>query len=84
MASITDNELKSLEDNNQIAANYCNNNGEISEENNPNGSIKNIAGIFNLKKNVVGMMPHPERVIEKSLSSKDGSFFFENLLNNMN
>ena len=80
----TDNELKSLEDNNQIAANYCNNNGEISEENNPNGSIKNIAGIFNLKKNVVGMMPHPERVIEKSLSSKDGSFFFENLLNNMN
>ncbi len=80
----TDNELKSLEDNNQIAANYCNNNGEISEEHNPNGSIKNIAGIFNLKKNVVGMMPHPERVIEKSLSSKDGSFFFENLLNNMN
>ena len=80
----TDNELKSLEDNNQIAANYCNNNGEISEENNPNGSIKNIAGIFNLKKNVVGMMPHPERVIEKSLSSKDGSFFFENLINNMN
>ena len=80
----TDNELKSLEDNNQIAANYCNNNGEISEEHNPNGSIKNIAGIFNLKKNVVGMMPHPERVIEKSLSSKDGSFFFENLINNMN
>ena len=80
----TDNELKSLEDNNQIAANYCNNNGEIAEEYNPNGSIKNIAGIFNLKKNVVGMMPHPERVIEKSLSSKDGSFFFENLINNMN
>ena len=80
----TDSELKSLEDNNQIAANYCNNNGEIAEEYNPNGSIKNIAGIFNLKKNVVGMMPHPERVIEKSLSSKDGSFFFENLLNNMN
>ena len=46
----TDNELKSLEDNNQVAASYCNNNGEIDEENNPNGSIKNIAGIFNKKK----------------------------------
>jgi|TARA_B100001079_G_C16399303_1_gene510616 phosphoribosylformylglycinamidine synthase len=80
----TDNELKSLEDNNQVAASYCNNNGEIDEENNPNGSIKNIAGIFNKKKNIVGMMPHPERVIEKNLSSKDGSYFFENLLNNMN
>ncbi len=78
------NELKSLEDNNQIAAIYCNNNGEIDEKCNPNGSIKNIAGIFNKKKNVVGMMPHPERVTEKSLSSKDGSYFFENLLNNMN
>ena len=77
-------ELKSLEDNNQVAASYCNNNGEIDEENNPNGSIKNIAGIFNKKKNIVGMMPHPERVIEKNLSSKDGSYFFENLLNNMN
>jgi len=80
----TDNELKSLEDNNQVAASYCNNNGEIDEENNPNGSIKNIAGIFKKKKNIVGMMPHPERVIEKNLSSKDGSYFFENLLNNMN
>ena len=80
----TDNELKSLEDNNQVAASYCNNNGEIDEENIPIGSIKNIAGIFNKKKNIVGMMPHPERVIEKNLSSKDGSYFFENLLNNMN
>ena len=80
----TDDELKSLEDNDQIAARYCNNNGEISNEFNPNGSIKNIAGIFNKKKNIVGMMPHPERVIEKNLSSEDGSFFFENLLNNLN
>ena len=80
----TDDELKSLEDNDQIAARYCNNNGEISNEFNPNGSIKNIAGIFNKKKNILGMMPHPERVIEKNLSSEDGSFFFENLLNNLN
>ena len=80
----TGDELKSLEDNNQIAANYCNNIGEINDEFNPNGSIKSIAGIFNHKRNVVGMMPHPERVIEKSLSSNDGSYFFENLLNNMN
>ncbi len=80
----TDDELKSLEDNNQIAASYCNIDGKIAEEYNPNGSVKNIAGILNHKKNVIGMMPHPERVIEKSLSSNDGSYFFENLLNNMN
>tara|TARA_B100000029_G_scaffold304257_1_gene297127 strand:- start:5001 stop:5636 length:636 start_codon:yes stop_codon:yes gene_type:complete len=79
----TKDELKFLEDNDQIAASYCNNNGEISEKFNPNGSVKNIAGIFNQRKNIVGMMPHPERVIEKELSSNDGSFFFENLFNNL-
>ena len=47
---------------------------------NPNGAIKNIAGIFNKNKNVLGMMPHPERMIDKYLSGEDGSLFFENLL----
>ena len=50
----------------------------------PNGAIKNIAGIFNIKKNVLGMMPHPERMIDKYLSGEDGSLFFENLLRNFN
>ena len=76
-------ELKSLEDNNQIAANYCGQNGELTEEFNPNGSINNIAGIFNKNKNIIGMMPHPERMIDKCLSSNDGNFFFENLIKNL-
>ncbi len=76
-------ELKSIEDNDQIAATYCDQNGKINEKNNPNGAIKNIAGIFNKKKNVLGMMPHPERMIDKYLSGEDGSIFFTNLLNNL-
>ncbi len=76
-------ELKSLEDNNQIAVNYCGQNGEVAEKFNPNGSINNIAGIFNKNKNIIGMMPHPERMIDKCLSSNDGNFFFENIIENL-
>ena len=79
----TEDELKSLEDNNQIAAYYCNSDGKIDDKSNPNGAIKNIAGIFNEKKNILGMMPHPERMIDQSLSGEDGSIFFENLLKNL-
>ena len=79
----TEDELKSLEDNNQIAAYYCDSDGKIDEKSNPNGAIKNIAGIFNEKKNILGMMPHPERMIDQSLSGEDGSIFFENLLKNL-
>ena len=79
----TDDELKSLDDNNQIAVKYCSKNGDVSENYNPNGSIKNIAGIFNKNKNILGMMPHPERVIDRSLSSEDGTFFFKNLIENL-
>ena len=75
-------ELKSLEDNNQIAVAYCDIKGLENNENNPNGAIKNIAGIFNKSKNILGMMPHPERMIDKYLSGEDGSIFFENLLGN--
>ncbi len=80
----SNDEMKSLEDNNQIAVTYCNMNGDENDESNPNGAIKNIAGIFNNKKNVLGMMPHPERMIDKYLSGEDGSLFFENLLRNLN
>ena len=76
-------ELKSLEDNNQIAVTYCNEQGLEEETYNPNGALKNIAGIFNKNKNVLGMMPHPERMIDKYLSGEDGSLFFENLLGNL-
>ncbi len=79
----TDYELKSLEDNNQIAVTYCDSKGLENDENNPNGAIKNIAGIFNKNKNVLGMMPHPERMIDDYLSGQDGSLFFENILGNL-
>ena len=79
----TNDQLKEIQDNNQIAIYYSNENGQIDENYNPNGSTKNIAGIFNKHKNVLGMMPHPERMIDKYLSGEDGSLFFENLLGNM-
>ena len=79
----SEDELKSLEDNNQIAAYYCASDGKIDEKSNPNGAIKNIAGIFNEKKNILGMMPHPERMIDQYLSGEDGSVFFENLIRNL-
>ena len=78
----SDDELKSLEDNNQIAVTYCGEDGTEDETTNPNGAIKNIAGIFNKNKNVLGMMPHPERMIDKYLSGEDGSLFFKNILDN--
>ena len=79
----TEEELKTLEDNNQIAVTYCNSEGLENEDNNPNGAINNIAGIFNKNKNVLGMMPHPERMIDKYLSGEDGSLFFKNILGNL-
>ena len=79
----TDDQLKEIEDNGQIAIYYSNQNGEINERFNPNGSLGNIAGILNKEKNVLGMMPHPERMIDKSLSGEDGSLFFKNLLQNI-
>ena len=79
----TNDQLKEIEDNDQVAINYCDADGKIEEPFNPNGSIKNIAGIFNKEKNVLGMMPHPERMIDPSLSGEDGSLFFKNLINNL-
>ena len=79
----SNDDLKSLEDNSQIAIKYCNSKGDCNYNFNPNGALKNIAGIFNKGKNVLGMMPHPERMIDKYLSGEDGSLFFENLIGNL-
>ena len=57
------------------------NNGNINDNTNPNGSSNNIAGILNSEKNILGMMPHPERMIEPLLSGEDGSLMFESLFN---
>ena len=74
------NALENLEDNNLIAFKYCDEKGNIDEKSNPNGSSKNIAGILNSNKNILGMMPHPERLIDPVLSGVDGTIIFESLL----
>ena len=76
----SNDQMKLIEDNNQIALSYCGKNGEIDEKFNPNGSSKNIAGVLNKEKNILGMMPHPERLIDPLLSGEDGSIMFESLL----
>lgn len=73
--------LKKLEGEGNIAFNYIDYRGNVSDEANPNGSSLNIAGIFNEQKNVLGMMPHPERAIDENTGSNDGLAIFESLLN---
>ena len=72
--------IQKLEDNNLIAFKYCNKLGLIEKNSNPNGSSNNIAGILNIGKNILGMMPHPERLIDPLLSGEDGSILFKSLL----
>ena len=73
--------LEQLVEENLIAFKYCDEKGIISNDSNPNGSLENIAGILNSKKNILGMMPHPERMIDEMLSNKDGINLFSSLLN---
>jgi phosphoribosylformylglycinamidine synthase len=72
--------LNNLKANNQILWQYCNANGEVTEQANPNGSLWNIAGICNERRNVAGLMPHPERACEAILGSADGRLIFESLI----
>jgi phosphoribosylformylglycinamidine synthase len=72
--------IHQLEDNNQILFRYCHEDGTVDESANPNGSIHNIAGVTNAKRNVFGMMPHPERCTDFELSNTDGRLIFESLL----
>ncbi len=72
--------LDTLKKNDQILFYYCGENGEVTEKNNPNGSLLNIAGICNKRRNVFGMMPHPERASEKELGNTDGYLIFESLI----
>lgn len=76
--------LKQLKENDQILFRYCDANGNITDESNPNGSLENIAGICNTGKNVFGMMPHPERAADEVLNNTDGKLIFESILNIVN
>lgn len=69
--------LKALEDNHQVVFRYCSSSGEIEDIYNPNGSVNSIAGITNLTRNVLGMMPHPERAADAILGNIDGRSLFE-------
>ena len=73
--------LQELESKNLIAFKYCDAKGIANKVSNPNGSSNNIAGILNISKNILGMMPHPERFIDPLLSGEDGSIMFEGLVN---
>ena len=73
--------MKSIIDNDEVLFRYCSENGELSKEYNPNGSLENIAGICNTRRNVFGMMPHPERAADPNLGNTDGQQLFESILN---
>ncbi|MBI3853452.1 MAG: phosphoribosylformylglycinamidine synthase subunit PurQ [Verrucomicrobia bacterium] len=75
-----DETLNKLKANNQILWQYCNAQGEVTEQSNPNGSLWNIAGICNERRNVAGLMPHPERACETLLGSDDGRLIFESMI----
>jgi phosphoribosylformylglycinamidine synthase subunit PurQ / glutaminase len=79
-----DEVLMEMDDNDQVMFRYCDADGKITEECNPNGSIENIAGICNAKRNVFGMMPHPERAADFELENTDGREIFESILQIVN
>ena len=73
--------LDQLKKENLIAFKYCDENGNVNESSNPNGALENIAGIYNTKKNILGMMPHPERMVDDIISNTDGTNLFSGLIN---
>ena len=75
-----DDTLKALEDRGQIAFRYCDAEGEITAAANPNGSQRNIAGVYNETKTVLGLMPHPERLADARLGGTDGRPLFDGLV----
>ena len=72
-----------LEKENRVVFRYCTPSGDVTEAANPNGSLNGIAGICSEKRNVVGLMPHPERACELSVGSSDGLVMFESVVHAM-
>ncbi|PKQ70802.1 phosphoribosylformylglycinamidine synthase I [Raineya orbicola] len=73
-------ELQEILANGQVIFRYCDENGNITKDANPNGSLENIAGICNKKGNVMGMMPHPERASNALLGNTDGEFLLKSII----
>lgn len=71
--------LDQLEAGGQVILRYCDEDGNITQQANPNGSVRNIAGICNAERNVIGMMPHPERACSAALGNTDGRQLFHKL-----
>ncbi len=76
--------LDEMEDNGQILWKYCDVNGNINMDSNPNGSTRHIAGISNKEGNVIGLMPHPERAVSENLGNTDGRILFQQIFSNRN
>jgi phosphoribosylformylglycinamidine synthase len=72
--------LQRLEGEGRVAFRYCTEDGKVTPEANPNGAARNIAGIFNETKSVLGLMPHPERLADKALGGIDGQAMFDSLV----
>ena len=81
---LDDDGLDRLEDADQIAFRYCGPDGELGATHNPNGSARHIAGVFNNERNVLGMMPHPERLADAALGGVDGQIMFDGLISAIN
>lgn len=75
--------LRELESARRVVFRYCQSDGQVSDASNPNGSANNIAGICNESRNVVGLMPHPERACESVLGSSDGLIMFESVVSSL-
>ncbi|MBI5814926.1 MAG: phosphoribosylformylglycinamidine synthase subunit PurQ [Nitrospinae bacterium] len=78
-----DETLKKLLDEDRVLLRYCEKDGRVTGEANPNGSAMNIAGVLSEKRNVAGMMPHPERVCESALGGTDGLAVFESIISSL-
>ena len=72
--------LSTIEEAGQVVFRYCDADGRVTSDANPNGSVRNVAGVCNPAGNVVGLMPHPERASEEVLGSRDGRLLFESVI----
>ncbi len=77
-------QIKEMRKNKQILFRYCNKDARLKEDANPNGSLENIAGVCNVKKNVFGILPHPERCSDDEIGNTDGRIIFESLIKSIN